>query len=499
MRKIQVVTTILIFVLLGLLLIHSLNSINQDIGRHLKSGQIIWETKNIYKINLFSFTEPKHPFINHHWFSEVVFYFWYLVIGLKGLIIFKAILILLSFFIIWLAIRKKTGIMAFAISSFIFMPLLIYRSDVRPEIFSYLFLSCFLFAILRAKYQQEERWLYALPFIQIFWTNMHIYFALGPGLIFLFAIDRFINSRPEFKKTALLFIATTAVILINPNFISGALEPFNILKNYGYSVLENQSIIFLRDYGIQIKYINIFEASLIVLIISFAIRFKNKLSDLKNKIDFELLVSAVFLIMASTMIRNFGIYALAAIPIVALNFSSIKLRNKKINTVVSVVFCVLILFVIYNIPNNNIYNWLGSAKHFGLNIPDSSTKAVEFVKQNNIRGPIFNNFDIGSFLIWKLFPKEKVFVDGRPEAYSADFFEKIYKPMQEDPALWQKYSEQYKINYVFFGYNDITPWAQKFLSDISINSEWPLIYKNGGVAIFIRKIPENKSIIERFR
>ncbi|KKS24217.1 MAG: hypothetical protein UU83_C0028G0008 [Candidatus Jorgensenbacteria bacterium GW2011_GWF2_41_8] len=178
MRKFQIIGIILVFILIGLLSIHSLNSINQDIGRHLKSGQIIWETKQVYKTNLFSFTEPNQPFINHHWFSEVVFYLLYLAAGLKGLILLKTSVILLSFFIIFLAIRKKTGIMLFVISSLVFMPVLIYRSDVRPEIFSYLFLSCFLFAIFRAKYRQEEKWLYLLPFIQIFWTNMHIYFYL---------------------------------------------------------------------------------------------------------------------------------------------------------------------------------------------------------------------------------------------------------------------------------------------------------------------------------
>ena len=399
MRKFQIIGIILVFILIGLLSIHSLNSINQDIGRHLKSGQIIWETKQVYKTNLFSFTEPNQPFINHHWFSEVVFYLLYLAAGLKGLILLKTSVILLSFFIIFLAIRKKTGIMLFVISSLVFMPVLIYRSDVRPEIFSYLFLSCFLFAIFRAKYRQEEKWLYLLPFIQIFWTNMHIYFALGPGLLFLFTVERLINSQQTIKRTALLFIATTAVTLVNPNFMSGALEPLRILGDYGYGVLENQSIIFLRDYGTQIKYINIFEASLIVLLLSWILYFKNKAIDLKNKINFELMASIVFSIMAVKMIRNFGIYALTGISIAALNLSSVKIKNKKLRAGAIFAICALISIAIYNTPNNNIYTWLEDAKRFGFNIPDGASKAVEFVKQNNIRGPVFNNFDVGSLLV----------------------------------------------------------------------------------------------------
>ena len=98
----------------------------------------------------------------------------------------------------------------------------------------------------------------------------------------------------------------------------------------------------------------------------------------------------------------------------------------------------------------------------------------------------------------KMYPEQKVFVDGRPEAYSTDFFEKIYKPMQESPELWKKYSEQYKINYVFFDYHDITPWAQTFLSFISQDKNWPLVYRDDSVVIFLRRTPQNLSLIQRY-
>ena len=56
--------------------------------------------------------------------------------------------------------------------------------------------------------------------------------------------------------------------------------------------------------------------------------------------------------------------------------------------------------------------------------------SAEFFKQNNIKGPVFNNYDIGSYLIYHLYLKEPEFVDNRPEAYSVDFFKKTYIPMQ---------------------------------------------------------------------
>jgi len=498
-RILRIVAIILFFVFLGTTLVHSLTSINQDIGRHLKTGEIIWQTKNVPKTNLFSFTEPDHPFVNHHWLSEVVFFLLNGAIGLKGLILFKAAVILAAFGIVFSALYKKTGLWPLFIAS-VFGVLIFERTDVRPEIFSYLFLACFFFAIFRTKYSNERRWLYFLPVIQILWANMHIYFALGPGLLFLFLLDRLIHreNAAVLKKLALIFLVVCAASLINPNFIKGAVQPLIILKDYGYTIAENQSIFFLKDYGILGTPIWIFEMSLITLIASFTIAIKNG----TRKIAFELAVAIAFSVLGTKMLRNFGIYALTFIPVVALNIGAIRLprwlTGKKTGAAFLAATAVFLAWLIFNVKNDNYSRWLESGKKFGLEIPVGAAKGVEFIKQNGIKGRVFNNFDVGSFLIWKLYPEQKVFVDGRPEAYSTDFFENIYKPMMEDPALWKKYSEQYGINYVFIDHRDITPWARQFLFHISQNPDWPPVYKDGSVVIFLKRTPGNSAVIKNF-
>ncbi len=500
MKILRFVSIILLFLFLGLLLIHSLGSINQDIGRHLKLGEIIWETKSVPQTNLFSFTEPDHPFINHHWLSEVVFYLLFGIIGFKGLIIFKAAIITASFWLVYKAADKKTGVWPFLISAPLGILVFLNRSDVRPEIFSYLFLAFFIFAILRARFFGQYRWLYALPFIQILWSNAHIYFVLGPALLLFFLIDTGFDRE---RKVALsqifwIFLATSAATLLNPNFIKGALAPLFILRDYGYTIVENQSIFFLKDYGVQLAAINIFEISLIVLIISFIVALKNG----SRKIVFEFLTGLAFSILAVKMIRNTGVYALVFTSVTALNLSAIKPATKFLKRTIRIIFYLVALAVfallITSVLNNNLRHWMQGSGKFGLEIPAGAEQGVEFVKQNNIKGPVFNNFDVGSFLIWKLYPEQKVFVDGRPEAYSVEFFENVYKPMQEDPKMWKYYSEKYDINYVFFAHTDITPWARTFLFYISQNPDWPLAYKDGSVAVFLKRTPANSALIRKF-
>src|SRR3989344_9096051 len=99
--KTDALVYLLLFVLLASFLIHNFDSIGQDIGRHLKVGEIIWQTKEIPKTNLFSFTESDFTFINHHWLSEVMFFGIFNVAGFTGLILFKAFLALTAFLLLF--------------------------------------------------------------------------------------------------------------------------------------------------------------------------------------------------------------------------------------------------------------------------------------------------------------------------------------------------------------------------------------------------------------
>jgi len=43
--------------------------------------------------------------------------------------------------------------------------------------------------------------------------------------------------------------------------------------------------------------------------------------------------------------------------------------------------------------------------------------AVEFLAQNDVPGPILNHYNWGGYVIWKLYPRYKVFIDGRADVY----------------------------------------------------------------------------------
>jgi hypothetical protein len=472
MKWIRWILISLLVLLAFLIGVHDLTSINQDIGRHITIGKIIWETKSIPTTNLFSYTFSEFPFVNHHWLGGLFLFAGERVWGLDGWILIKALIIAVAFALSFFAFYRKDNYLISVILGLISVFILLERTDLRPEIFSFLFLSTYLFILFR---KTEGKWLWLLPIVQLVWVNTHIYFFLGPLTYSLYLVGKMFNEKVS-KNDWLVGLGVLIATLLNPSGIYGALYPLFIFNNYGYSIVENKSPFFLRSYGgySQLTFHALLRG-ITILAASFLANYKNFKKNL-----FEAGLSVLVTVLSLDMVRNFPIFGLAMIPIGAKNFfeSGFSLKSKR----VAISLTIIIIAISYSLITNQIYIQADLAERFGLVVPEGAQKAVNFVKENNLKGPIFNNFDIGSFLIWKL-PKEKVFIDGRPEAYPANFIQNVYIPMQESEEEWKKYSEQYGIRLVFWNYRDITPWSQKFVGRILSDKNWNLMYKDDDIII----------------
>lgn len=508
---------ILTFTLLLVFSVHNFDSIGQDIGRHLKIGEIIWQTKEVPKTNLFSFAEPDFSFINHHWLSEVIFFKIFSFSGFTGLILIKIVLIFIAFLLLFFIAKSYAKFWPLLISFLLSIFIFIQRTEVRPEIFSFVILSFFLFALFRAKYERDYFYLWFLPALQLLWVNLHIYFFIGPLIFLSFLVDRIIdkkinsksqilnykqipNYKFQFPKLLTIFILIVLATLINPNGFQGALLPFKVLNEYGYSIVENQTLSFLADFfGFSLS-IFVFKISAAILILSLILTLKKS----THKI-FEIVISAFFIYAGFRMLRNLPLYALVSFPVMAIVLSDMQdfiekrlsAGKKTLSAIFKILVSAFLILLIFLVANNNYYEYVKSSRAFGFSVPNGLSRAVDFVKDNKIEGPMFNNFDIGGYLIWRLYPDEKVFVDNRPEAYSVKFFNEIYKPMQEDKKKWLEFSEKYGINFVFFGHTDVTPWGQNFIKNIVKNPNWEVIYINENAIILVKDNKKNSEIISK--
>jgi len=486
-----------------------------DLGRHLENGRLIFQSPELLFQNFYSYTEPEFKFINHHWLGGVIFYLIYQLGGFKLLSIFNILLALAIFFSFFQLAKNRSNFYLVALLSLPVILLMSERTEIRPEMFSYLFLAITWLVLESKKLTRRQSLKILLPLF-ILWANIHIYFFLGLALVGFYLLAdillqfkwREIFSREKLIKITNLkeqlrqilketrqniyaFFALFFVCLVNPNHIKGLLYPLKIFTNFGYQIVENKSIFFLENLLLNYNY-QIFRWLLLVLIISFITNylFQKKL----RLVDcfFGLFVSFLGLFA----VRNLAIFGLVVLVIISANlypslaflgrklFDFLQLKivdfERKFKSYIKPVLLSILIFIflfsatVLLIDRNNRQTFF--QEQFGLGLVEGSEDVFNFFKENNLTGPIFNNYDSGSALIFGLANKEKIFVDNRPEAYSVAFFETEYLPMQTDEKIWQEVMKKYDFKTIVFSHLDSTPWARTFLRKILDDKEWSLIY-----------------------
>lgn len=468
-------------------------SFNQDLGRHLKLGEIIWETKNIPKTNLFSYTNPNFPFINHHWLFEVIIYLGSILVGLQAILIGKLFLLLLIVALTLVFAMRSKSILFLPIS-FIFIHLFRGRSELRPEIFSYLFTIITLF-ILEEFDKKNSKIIFILPLISLIWVNMHIYFPVVIMIqIFYLAnllFEKFANKPKKVElnnkiKTLGIVIGLSVIATVfNPNTIKGAIYPFTVFNNYGVTITENQTVFTLQKISFVDPDFLFFYLSAIILVTSIIFCIYKKKYSFKN-----IILSLLGLVFALQSIRGFPYLALISLSFVLLNFGNIKNNNwiKLLNIAVGMIIIFEGIFYLSGKYYENTYD-----QHLPtLSFVEDGLPAANFIIKNNLPSPIFNNFDIGSYLIYKLNPNYEVYIDGRPEAYPASFFTNEYLPMQENYKLFEKEEKDNNFRTVVFSITDQNPRTINFLNKITHDPDWKVVFLDQYMIVLVRNEEQTK-------
>ncbi len=490
------VFTIFLFFLLFLEFYHPISAMSQDLGRHLLTGELILKTHTVPTINLYSYTYPTFPFINHHWFSEVLFFAIFKRYSFEGLFAITIFIVGFAFAIPYWYSAKRSKIPAVAIVSLLYLRVLFERTDVRPEIFSFLFLSCFV-TLLYSYRNRFTRLIILLIPLELLWVNMHVYFIIGVAIIWLFFADALLTHRKNPYGKHILFLlcvclGVTAVTLLNPNGLRGAIYPFHVFENYGYAIEENQNIFFL--WGLFSK------QTIIYFWVSVGVLFGSLLMQIKRTRPIDWLLALFFTALAITSIRNFPLFVFGTfIPavyylhfVLQTMFAKIRQTSARIPIVKLIFYISLLCLLIVQMVQ------IAEKYPLGFGVIAGSAPAAQFFINNKLKGPILNNFDIGSYLEYRLYPKQRVFVDGRPEAYPVSFFQNTYIPLQEDPKKFAKADKKYHFNTIFFTHTDQTPWAAKFINTIVNNPAWKLVYLDNTTMILLKDNDQNKSVIERY-
>ena len=107
-------------------------------------------------------------------------------------------------------------------------------------------------------------------------------------------------------------------------------------------------------------------------------------------------------------------------------------------------------------------------------------QAVEWIRQHQPEGNLFNSYTWGGYLVWHLSPDYPVYIDGRADLYGPIFFE-------EFAAIYQARSDYQSV----FAENDIrlvlVETDSGVAAELRQSGEWKTGYEDKISIVLIRK------------
>ncbi len=487
--------------------VQSIELVTADLGRHITNGKLIvnaitngldLRTNTPLFTNFYSYTIPAQEAMNHHWLSGVVFHALYEMVGFDGLELVNIFCILAANLIFFFAAKEYSNRNIALLALILFIPITCVRVEVRPESFSYLFMATeFLLITLFIKEKLSKKVLFiSIPLLQLIWINLHLFFIFGIFIICAQLLSFIISKDKEnIKIFSQLLGLTIAASLFNPAHIFGVIEPLMIFKGYGYMIAENQSIFFMQKRFPDNPIDPYFELLILITIISTFFNYK--------KIKLQEWMLALIIIIPITLAafktnRLMPVTAFYLIPLLAsslfINLESLTNINAKKTWDILIKISSITLLVFFLC----LYQFFFHRTVDKYKYDPKMDNSAKFILLNNVPAPIFNNFDIGGYFIFHLFPRYRPFVDNRPEAYQTVFFRDIYLPMLESEDKWNSLSQQFNLQTIYFMRHDATEHAQPFLIRRLQDSNWAPVFVDEWTIVLIKRTEANQELIKRY-
>jgi hypothetical protein len=120
--------------------------------------------------------------------------------------------------------------------------------------------------------------------------------------------------------------------------------------------------------------------------------------------------------------------------------------------------------------------------------------ATDFLLAHGITGPMFNSWEKGGYLMWRLWPQERVFIDGR--TLNESVFLDYQRMIQDSPPVrgpsGRELLERYGIQVIVlngFEANSGEPYMLPVMLSNPAQTDWKLVYEDGQAMVFMRNPP----------
>ncbi len=449
-----------------------------DFWWHLRTGQFIVERHSLPVPDPFAYTtalqKPAYPGeeqirhfnLTHEWLSQALMYAVYAIGGFPAIGLFRAAMLAavcgLSGFLAWrMSGNVYVGIAAaFATASVAIE----FRAD-RPTLVTFLFVPLFVTIL------EVRRGLWVLAPLSLLWANCHGGFFMGWVVLLAYCVGSIFEK--DRLNVWLVSICSIAVSGLNPN----GFGVVSTLFGYRRSEMQANLIEWHAPYlwGPPYAFDILLYASALALLVNWR---KVRLA--------HWLLYAAFAGASLLAFRNLLLIGFLAPVLIAAYF---RPRLPKFNLAWAVPV-VLLVGIAVGIGRGSFFQ-----PHVaGWKIPAG---AADYLAASHVTAPMFNTYEEGGYLVWKLWPQERVFTDGRAlsESVNRDYKQILYNigsavdqvtgPRAE---LLDRYGVQVVVmNTLEYVSGVVYPLALAL--GRPENADWQLVFDDAQALVFVRRPP----------
>jgi hypothetical protein len=480
---------------------------DSDTGWHIRTGQWILQHHAVPRQDLFSFSKPGEPWFAWEWGSDVLFALVHQYAGLAGVALLAGVVIALLYALLYrLMLRQGVNLV-------VALPLVMLASYAgsihwlaRPHMFSWLFGLLFYWVLLEVPVEQPRVfWLVPLTAL---WTNLHGSFVLGLVLIAVFAAGEVVraavtsgqesgNSRREALGRAgrygLLLAACAAASLVNPYFFRVHLHIFKYLQddyilnhigeffspNFRFTPAKFFEVLLVLGGGAAVWAVRRGRYAQALLVVAFT---HFSLQSARHIPLYAIFVAPVIggaLTEALEAAKNsVGLSGWLRSTLVGFKkFGDdnrpldLRPRVYALSVVVTVFTCALVILSTH----------AGRPKELRaqFNPQQFPVRAADYLALSGPDTDIFTTDQWASYLIYRFYPRVRVFMDGRSDYYGAAVGN-LYLNVIGVQYTWEKTLDDYRVRTV------LLPASEGLAGAMKESRRWHVDYDDGIAILFSR-------------
>ena len=478
-----------------------------SLGWHIRNGEQMLRMHAITRTDSFSVTMGGQTWYAWEWLYDLKIAAIHHWLGLNGVVFVTAVIIALTFSLtLRLSLKHGADLPVAAFLLVLSLGVSMIHLFARPHVLSWLF-TVIWFQILDSSEEPENRRrLWVLPALMLVWVNLHGGFVLGFALLGLYLLSgaiRYFRSRDLETRQNIAIPLRELGMVTFVSLVASFINPYGYeLHVHVYRYLSSRWLMNHIDEFLSPNFHGIaqqcFVAILLITIVGLAMS--------RNKPSFSRVLVLLFAIYS-------GLYASRSLPVSSLLLTlivaplwtqaleeasdnprlSLRLRDllsrwRLLTSRVErlelgfrghlwpIVAVVLGLLVCVQAAKPGSRHWMDAhfdARHFPV-------QASEVIAQRGIREPIFAPDSWGGYLIYRLYPQNKVFVDDRHDLYGEEFLKEYLKAIRLTPD-WNGFLEKKRVNWA------LLPAESSLANMLRETSQWHVVYQDGTSVLLERR------------